>query len=71
MWNASAQQVHTAHTTNLVPLIYIGKQTVQFKKSDTTNYALQDVAPTMLDLLQLPQPAEMKGTSLIERPVTT
>ncbi len=54
-------QAHTAHTSNLVPLIYVGRP-AQFN----SNGALCDVAPTMLSLMRLPQPPEMSGRSLVE-----
>ena len=50
---------HTAHTTNDVPLILVGKQ-VTLKPG-----RLADLAPTMLDLMRIEKPAEMTGTSLI------
>ena len=53
----------TAHTTNPVPMILVGeKEPVKLKHG-----RLCDLAPTMLDLLGLPIPAEMDGVSLIER----
>jgi len=52
--------VLTAHTTNFVPLI-ITKKDVKLN-----NGKLGDIAPTMLDLLNLPKPQEMTGTSLIK-----
>jgi 2,3-bisphosphoglycerate-independent phosphoglycerate mutase len=55
-------QAHTAHTINLVPFIYVGQRTV--KMTDKAGI-LADVAPTMLYLLGLPQPAEMTGHSLL------
>ena len=51
----------TAHTTNPVPLAIIGAGDVKLRE----NGVLADLAPTMLQLLGLPQPAEMKGTSLL------
>ena len=51
---------HTAHTTNPVPLVLIGKD-VKLKEG-----RLADLAPTMLDLMNLPKPLEMTGESLIE-----
>ncbi len=54
-------QAHTAHTTNPVPFIYIGRQA---RLAPTG--ALSDVAPSMLYLMGLDQPAEMTGTSLVE-----
>lgn len=55
---------HTAHTTNLVHLIYVGADKDQVTLKDGI---LADIAPTMLDLLGLEQPAEMTGQSLIVR----
>jgi 2,3-bisphosphoglycerate-independent phosphoglycerate mutase len=51
---------HTAHTTNLVPLI-VTLPDVQLR----TGGRLGDVAPTVLALLQISQPAEMSGSSLL------
>ena len=50
----------TSHTTNPVPLILYGKENVKLK-----NGKLCDLAPTMLKLMNLEQPAEMTGESLI------
>lgn len=61
MVNHETHQPHTAHTTNLVPFIYIGRD-LQLASTGT----LSDVAPTMLDLMGLAQPSEMSGHSLIE-----
>jgi len=54
-------QPQTAHTTNEVPLIYVA--------SDANNYTMQngklaDIAPTLLNMLNLPIPAEMTGHNL-------
>jgi 2,3-bisphosphoglycerate-independent phosphoglycerate mutase len=53
----------TAHTTNPVPLMLIGAGNVRLRKDGK----LSDIAPTMLEFLDIPQPAEMTGTSLIVR----
>lgn len=50
----------TAHTTNPVPLIIVGENC---KLRD--DGVLADLAPTMLELLNLPQPTEMTGKSII------
>ena len=60
MRNQETHQAHTAHTTNLVPFLYIGRK---FQLSNQG--VLSDVAPTMLELMGLPQPSEMSGHSLI------
>ncbi len=52
---------HTAHTTNVVPLVLIGVEGVQLKAGK-----LADLAPTMLDLMEIPKPDEMTGESIIE-----
>jgi 2,3-bisphosphoglycerate-independent phosphoglycerate mutase len=53
---------NTAHTTNLVHFIYVAKDAKNFQVEDGI---LADVAPTLLFLLGLPQPAEMTGRNLI------
>ena len=50
---------HTAHTTNPVPLVLIGKD-VKLKEG-----RLADLAPTMLNIMGLEKPKEMTGESLI------
>ena len=51
---------HTAHTTNPVPLILVGMDNAKLKQG-----RLADLAPTMLDIMELEKPAEMTGESLI------
>ena len=53
----------TSHTTNKVPLLVCGDKYVGAKLAD--DGALCDVAPTLLDAMGVPQPAEMTGKSLI------
>lgn len=53
---------HTAHTTNLVPCIYLGLKSISLSDG-----ILADVAPTMLNLLEVAQPKEMSGKSLLEQ----
>jgi 2,3-bisphosphoglycerate-independent phosphoglycerate mutase len=60
MQDPRTRQAHTAHTTNLVPLLYVGR-----KAELASTGALSDIAPTLLAMMGLPQPAEMSGTSLI------
>ncbi|AKQ33289.1 2,3-bisphosphoglycerate-independent phosphoglycerate mutase [Candidatus Coxiella mudrowiae] len=61
MFDEKTKQPHTAHTCNLVPLIYVGKK-AQFQKGIG---ALDDVAPTLLFLIGLKKPFEMTGRNLI------
>lgn len=53
----------TAHTTNLVPFIVASDRLGKFALNNGGR--LCDIAPTVLDLLGLPQPEEMTGKSLI------
>ena len=53
---------HTAHTTNLVPVILIDEERQKLRLNQGTAI---DVAPTVLQLLGLPQPKDMTGRSLI------
>ena len=50
----------TAHTTNKVPLIYVGENKVELLEGK-----LADLAPTLLDLMKVDQPEEMTGKSLL------
>ncbi len=52
---------HTYHTTNPVPFLLVSDNASARLRSDG---ALQDIAPTLLGLLGIPQPSEMKGRSL-------
>ncbi len=51
---------HTAHTTNPVPMMLIGSGSAALADG-----RLADIAPTLLALLGLPQPALMTGHSLL------
>jgi 2,3-bisphosphoglycerate-independent phosphoglycerate mutase len=61
MQDASTGQAHTAHTNFVVPLVYVGERKIELADGGR----LCDVAPSLLTLLDLPQPAEMTGHSLI------
>lgn len=62
MRDNTTQQAHTAHTLNLVPFLYVGRQA---NIAVPGAGALQDVAPTLLAMMGLPQPVEMTGKSLL------
>ena len=53
----------TAHTTNPVPFLVAGCGNVKLRAGG----CLADIAPTMLQLLQIRQPAEMTGSSLLNK----
>ena len=55
-------QPHTAHTTNPVPVILVGGPVGAVLRPGGR---LADLAPTLLQLMQLPQPPEMTGRSLL------
>jgi 2,3-bisphosphoglycerate-independent phosphoglycerate mutase len=52
---------HTAHTTNPVPLLLSGAR----NRALVADGRLADIAPTLLELMELPQPQEMTGRSLL------
>jgi 2,3-bisphosphoglycerate-independent phosphoglycerate mutase len=52
---------HTAHTTNPVPLVLAGARNRMLVKEGR----LADIAPTLLELMDLPKPKEMTGVSLL------
>jgi len=61
MWDSQAESPHTAHTTNVVPLILVNGH-------DDTHLAdgrLADLAPTLLAMMGISQPAPMTGTNLL------
>ncbi len=55
---------HTAHTTNRVPCILVSNKK-EYSKIRLKDGSLKDVAPTILDLLNIKKPDEMTGSSLI------
>ena len=63
MRDPASGQPHTAHTLNPVPLLYVndGDRDATIRGGGR----ICDVAPTMLELLGLPQPQEMTGHSLL------
>ena len=61
MLDPKSGQPHTAHTTNPVPLIYVGSRASALME----NGALCDIAPSLLQIMGLPQPPEMTGRSLL------
>lgn len=60
MTDHATGQNHTQHTTELVPLVYVGTRDLELGQGGV----LADVAPTLLHLAGLEQPEEMTGHSL-------
>lgn len=60
MSNPTTGQAHTAHTSEPVPFIYVGRDA-----KPVANGKLSDVAPTVLNLIGMEQPAEMTGKPLM------
>ena len=61
MLDTDSGQAHTAHTSDPVPLIYVGRPA-----KVTEGGILSDIAPTMLALMGLPIPEEMTGKILMQ-----
>jgi len=61
MQDETTGQPHTAHTSNLVPLVYVGQRHTVMSE----NGALSDIVPSMMYLMNLEIPPEMTGTPLV------
>lgn len=61
MYDGDAEHPFTAHTTNPVPFLVFGKPDAKLREGGR----LADIAPTMLHLMELPQPKEMTGKSIV------
>ena len=53
--------VQTSHSTNVVPLMLIGEDGYKLKESGR----LADIAPTLLELLEMKKPNAMTGESML------
>ena len=62
MHDHDTEQPHTQHTTEPVPLFYIGPHGRKFREAPGV---LADIAPTILDLMAIPKPSAMTGESLL------
>ena len=64
MWDADTESTVTAHSTNPVPFVVVGEElkNVELKEDGR----LSDIAPTILDMMNLEQPEQMTGHSLIK-----
>lgn len=63
LWDPSTNGPHTAHTTNPAPVVLLSSLPDVRLRNDGR---LADLAPTVLQLIGLPQPPEMTGQSLLE-----
>ena len=61
MFDPITQKIHTAHTINPVPFIYFGKKKAKIAINDMK---LSDIAPTILELMDINKPIEMTGQSI-------
>ena len=61
MVDPQTKDVFTAHTTNPVPFIVVGKECALRQGG-----RLADIAPTLLDIMGYEKPAEMTGQTLIK-----
>ncbi len=62
MYDHDTQQPHTAHTTDPVPFVFFGRKAMIKNEKGK----LSDIAPTMLYLMNIPQPSEMTGNSILK-----
>ena len=62
MRNPESGQAHTAHTHNVVPFVYVGREAIP----DENQGSLADVSPTMLYLMGLEAPSTMMGHPLMQ-----
>lgn len=63
LFDEATHQAHTAHTSDPVPLVYVGDHW----HFTCTEGNLTDIAPTVLGLLGITPPAEMTGHQLLEK----
>ncbi|MBF8781365.1 2,3-bisphosphoglycerate-independent phosphoglycerate mutase [Pseudomonas fulva] len=62
MTDPGTGQAHTSHTLNPVPLILVGRD---LSNTGLKDGRLCDIAPTLLQMMNLPQPEQMEGHSLL------
>ena len=65
MWDFEANSPHTRHTLNPVEVVLYGNGLQAAKLRQQPTGRLADLAPTLLRLMGLPQPAAMTGQSLL------
>jgi 2,3-bisphosphoglycerate-independent phosphoglycerate mutase len=65
MWDPEQNCPHTSHTLNLVEVFVVGAEYAAGRTKLRAGGRLADITPTLLQLMGLPQPPEMTGTSLL------
>jgi 2,3-bisphosphoglycerate-independent phosphoglycerate mutase len=65
MINPNTGEPHTEHTTNPVPFICVSNLPALQNPLKSGEHAISDIAPTVLKIMNLDQPPEMSGQSLI------
>jgi len=66
MINLETDEVFTEHTTNPVPFILVNNKLKDKIKLKSDKNIIGDIAPTILDLLEIDKPKLMSGKSLID-----
>lgn len=67
MWNYEINEPHTAHTLNQVPCLLYSPTDEAFNESTLNSGSLCDIAPTVLELMNIDKPVEMTGQSLLKK----
>jgi 2,3-bisphosphoglycerate-independent phosphoglycerate mutase len=65
MWDPVHNSPHTSHTLNPVEVFAVGEGLAAGRTKMRSGGRLADIAPTVLQLMGLPKPAEMTGQSLL------
>ncbi len=65
MIDTETNEILTEHTQNPVPFLLISPQKRSIKQNKKTKNSLQDIAPTILDIMHIKKPSVMTGNSLL------
>ncbi|MGI0090114.1 MAG: alkaline phosphatase family protein [Nitrososphaerales archaeon] len=67
MYDETTGQPHTAHTSNLVPLMIVSKRWKPLDDSSGERFGLKDIAPSILKIMGIPKPKVMKGSPIVQK----